>query len=312
MATTSASWRTTAAGRPPTPTGGFNLATTSASWRTSGRRAGSRSTSGLQFGHDVSVVENAVEAILTAAPGPASIWPRRQRRGEPLTARSGRADRRRFNLATTSASWRTPRPARGRGAWPTASIWPRRQRRGERTPGRRCGPSGPCFNLATTSASWRTGEGMTVNCGYGGFNLATTSASWRTPARSRRSRPPSGSFNLATTSASWRTFNPAGNPADVQGLQFGHDVSVVENGRPDPGGDEGGEGASIWPRRQRRGEPRRRGALGAGVPASIWPRRQRRGERVLPRDAGPALRRFNLATTSASWRTTDEAYRRQI
>ena len=40
-------------------------------------------------------------------------------------------------------------------------------------------------------------------------------------------------------------------------LQFGHDVSVVENNRP---------GKWIWMTRQ----------------ASIWPRRQRRGEPPLP------------------------------
>ena len=260
----------------------FNLATTSASWRTRVGQCPQGGVSALQFGHDVSVVENGRARRLRSTPV------------------------RRFNLATTSASWRTIRTefleagesalqfghdvsvveniegeaeavATGR-----ASIWPRRQRRGEqpacRVDRRREPP---------------------------GFNLATTSASWRTVRVTTTRRPPT-SFNLATTSASWRTDMPHAPLVVRVELQFGHDVSVVENStsspvmfiiRPvlqfghdvsvvensvHPAGPGDGAAASIWPRRQRRGErvPAREPLPGPGQ-ASIWPRRQRRGERCV-------------------------------
>ena len=280
MATTSASWRTLVA-----PVllaimqSSFNLATTSASWRTNAGEKMSLSRPGLQFGHDVSVVENPCGLGRFDPPLVASIWPRRQRRGEQYSSRSLLPPSFSFNLATTSASWRT---AAGGGLPPR----PRRV----------------CFNLATTSASWRTAaparrSSARRRC----FNLATTSASWRTFAvceswadqdmlqfghdvsvveNSRFFRPtigPDRGFNLATTSASWRTGTGRPSAAPPERLQFGHDVSVVENAVP-PAVEQGRQRASIWPRRQRRGELDDGHDHGGDLAASIWPRRQRRGE----------------------------------
>ena len=44
----------------------FNLATTSASWRTAANRTGSWAAGRLQFGHDVSVVENDQGGVIPA------------------------------------------------------------------------------------------------------------------------------------------------------------------------------------------------------------------------------------------------------
>ena len=111
----------------------------------------------LQFGHDVSVVENL---------------PRPLRPPRRCTC---------FNLATTSASWRTvsqtatPILLAGLQFGHDVSVvenasmaWAARSTRR------------PCFNLATTSASWRTNRTSSSVTAQSGFNLATTSASWRT------------------------------------------------------------------------------------------------------------------------------------
>ena len=231
----------------------------------------------LQFGHDVSVVENRVKRTPCAGLARTSIWPRRQRRGEPRTAPSVGGATARLQFGHDVSVVENRRVRLGRPPVGLTSIWPRRQRRGERPPRRACRSGCTHFNLATTSASWRTSS-------------------------------PSANIMLHVT------------------LQFGHDVSVVENGA----GDErpvDAAGTSIWPRRQRRGEhnlgarpvvevrtsiwPRRqrRGERRPGLRpdplrrTSIWPRRQRRGERETPVQEVLRGRDFNLATTSASWRT---------
>ena len=207
------------------------MATTSASWRTRGPLRVSFERGWLQFGHDVSVVENSVTRRSTGTRAPELQF------GHDVSVVE--------NVVALVAFG---------GFTPEASIWPRRQRRGELAGTMSCPRGCPCFNLATTSASWRTG-----------------SCARRTLSRSR-------CFNLATTSASWRTYDAKhvlcfgtllqfGHDVSVvenvtrldtratatTTLQFGHDVSVVENekaGRRSPAGG----GASIWPRRQRRGE----------------------------------------------------------
>ena len=235
LATTSASWRTrparvvVAEGRQ-----GFNLATTSASWRTAGSLAVISATASLQFGHDVSVVEN----------GPVGVRPNPR----AVSLQFGHD----VSVVENVWNWALAR----RRAHYAASIWPRRQRRGEQ----------PLSDVA---------RGGLVRMG---FNLATTSASWRTGLRQDRPALRRLRFNLATTSASWRTNANAVEFKRYRLLQFGHDVSVVENGQGPP-------------------------ALGERGPASIWPRRQRRGEPRCWRAGTPACTRFNLATTSASWRT---------
>ena len=304
----------------------------------------------LQFGHDVSVVENRVPEGHRRDHRRASIWPRRQRRGELAGGGGGE----------------TPL---------VASIWPRRQRRGEPrrpSPGSRAAGS---FNLATTSASWRTAGRRRTGGRRGRFNLATTSASWRTPhdgpgvpphlgasiwpRRQRRGERGLMAARVTEVCASiWPRRQRRGEltttaqdivasaalqfghdvsvvenlpgkplPLSRPKLQFGHDVSVVENERREREGRRRLQAASIWPRRQRRGEPG--GGRGPGrrqegfnlattsaswrtqrrnerVPqrvASIWPRRQRRGE-PWPQNYRPTPSTgFNLATTSASWRT---------
>ena len=335
LATTSASWRTRDTSRGRSRTGGFNLATTSASWRTHLRRGDERPrqlasiwprrqrrgeprpltsvvspASKLQFGHDVSVVENL----------------------GPPSGPSARAAR--FNLATTSASWRTYRPlavqaggvvlqfghdvsvvenvAEGEqvGDVLEASIWPRRQRRGEQP---------PC-NWGCRSRTWlQFGHDVSVVENRpaqvrrprrsGRFNLATTSASWRTGWLGDLSCPTRERFNLATTSASWRTHWHGIAAGMVLMLQFGHDVSVVENwvaGGPATGGGalQFGHDVSVV----------ENGVTPVSVDgsgqASIWPRRQRRGEPRCSRSPCPAGAGFNLATTSASWRTPSATRRR--
>ena len=235
--------------------------------------------SSLQFGHDVSVVENRVLG------------------GD--CERHGRL----FNLATTSASWRTRRRRDRRLANPTSSIWPRRQRRGERP------------------------EQVPLGGGLGGLQFGHDVSVVENNAPARRD-------SAERRSSIWPRRQRRGEQRPGQdlvvvpeGLQFGHDVSVVENGGPllhrgrparlfnlattsaswrTPGTGYGipvMDLSSIWPRRQRRGE--RVGFDGRleRLESSIWPRRQRRGER-----AGHGRRSFdggvfNLATTSASWRT---------
>ena len=160
--------------------------------------------SSLQFGHDVSVVENPSIDPLKEASADSSIWPRRQRRGERGIARLRMYRRSLFNLATTSASWRTCRRAA-------------------------VGTQRDVFNLATTSASWRTTATPTLIAG-----------------------------------------------------------NVV---------------SSIWPRRQRRGEQSAVRRDRHRHQSSIWPRRQRRGEHRVCWCSGTRRGIFNLATTSASWRT---------
>ena len=207
----------------------------------------------LQFGHDVSVVENPAARTARTAGRPSSIWPRRQRRGEQqfalkpgVTLRSSIWPRRqrRGELRGTPTPW----------PWSASSIWPRRQRRGE------------------PRARWprtRTGE----------------------------------FFNLATTSASWRTEHSALSVLLDTYLQFGHDVSVVEN-RDHDSARRHVRNSSIWPRRQRRGE---RGADLAG--AYLAGALQFGHDVSVVENPGPGAspeapcRIFNLATTSASWRT---------
>ena len=233
----------------------------------------------------------------------ASIWPRRQRRGERTARRTGPEDGQGFNLATTSASWRTAPVQVRTPRESVASIWPRRQRRGERTAGGRRRPRRPCFNLATTSASWRT-----PSC----------------PRRPRRS----AGFNLATTSASWRTRRPPRVTPGRQPLQFGHDVSVVENRDQGVvwgvfGGLQFGHDVSVVENgRRRRWTPRRPARFNLATTSASWRTSPRTAsarptwplqfghdvsvvENATRTPSRPSRRcRFNLATTSASWRTT--------
>ena len=212
----------------------------------------------------------------------ASIWPRHHRRGEPGSAGWPTSARTRFNLATASSPWRTPRRRR-------SAIAPKRLQFGHGIIAvenisrfLRASDSDRGFNLATASSPWRT-------VGPGDKPGSVRAASiWprhhrrgerRTPARRRGS---GRRFNLATASSPWRT-----------------PVGIVDaDSVPD---------ASIWPRHHRRGErplasrrersTRARFNLAtASSPwrtrspsdvtsrianASIWPRHHRRGERVV-------------------------------
>ena len=188
----------------------------------------------LQFGHDVSVVENA------------------------CTSCRAKSRKRCFNLATTSASWRTPNLRGVRRSNPTgASIWPRRQRRGEQV----CSRTDPC-----RSSRLQFGHDVSVvenvRRGEGGLRRGGASI-W--PRRQRRGEQETTPVYYAIGSK----------------LQFGHDVSVVENGKdpqaPPTPGDEAlqfGHDVSVVENREVYGQ------RGRGHTASIWPRRQRRGERL--------------------------------
>ena len=164
----------------------------------------------LQFGHDVSVVENQESLDKAGAKGAASIWPRRQRRGEPPPGtRMTRVETLlQFGHDVSVVENFVGRPWDRRcqkDHHEGASIWPRRQRRGEL--GRR-GHSrghGVGFNLATTSASWRTIADVPPSAPNGtlqfGHDVSVVeNSTFRRWPRRRRWR-----FNLATTSASWRT-----------------------------------------------------------------------------------------------------------
>ena len=102
------------------------------------------------------------------------------------------------------------------------------------------------------------------------------------------------SFNVATTMSSWKT------PKDQfvkrlkhSPLQCGHDDVVVEDASD---GEEHrrGPGASMWPRRCRRGRLERAHRAGNVDTASMWPRRCRRGRRQ-HRSRHPA------AATASMW-----------
>ena len=256
---------------------GFNLATTSASWRTPPRATAGNEISGLQFGHDVSVVENSTRPPSGIRPGGASIWPRRQRRGEPASHKTASANHSRLqfghdvsvveNNAAKAADTLEAMLQFGHDV----SVVENKALRASRP----------------TSAGLQFGHDVSVveNLRHGpavgvserlqfGHDVSVVENPYRRPA----GRDSPASFNLATTSASWRTCARSPYTAPRVPLQFGHDVSVVENAACSP-------------------IPGRSGR------ASIWPRRQRRGERgATPRS--PTRRSgFNLATTSASWRT---------
>ena len=137
--------------------------------------------------------------------GLASIWPRRQRRGEPKQVQKlGVGVKLQFGHDVSVVENTTSRPA---------ATSPRKLQFGHDVsvvensggPGQLGGlaalqfghdvsvvenfacPAGcvtvtKSFNLATTSASWRTTPSRSPARGHWCFNLATTSASWRTTA----------------------------------------------------------------------------------------------------------------------------------
>ena len=262
-----------AAGRLATRATRFNGATTSRSWnRLLGdrderrRRAsmgprplgrgirvgrGTRMTrrEGLQWGHDLSVVESLTvrmsdQSLPIASMGPrplgrgillggdrcglglaASMGPRPLGRGIPRSCRTPACARPSFNGATTSRSWNPDGAQRVPDEAP-ASMGPRPLGRG-------IGPT-----VARPSRSARS------------FNGATTSRSWNPPGpgalapRPRASMGPRPLGRGITPSASTRSGST--------GLQWGHDLSVVESEAGGAGADPP-RWASMGPRPLGRG-----------------------------------------------------------
>ena len=267
----------------------------------------------LQFGHDVSVVENRRRRHDDRRPDDASIWPRRQRRGELIPVAKSPVVRRASIWPRRQRRGERPR-GRGCGRRRAASIWPRRQRRGERA----AGPErpGPGRDASIWPRRQRRGERSAVpasHCGivalqFGHDVSVVENDDRRTPVagdhpllqfghdvsvvenavRRRASNPKGSCFNLATTSASWRTLaerrpGPRYDPASIWPRRQRRGER-----RDAAGWHATGTLASIWPRRQRRGEPLFSGPyMGVRTVASIWPRRQRRGEPRSARDISP-------------------------
>ncbi len=194
--------------------------------------------------------------------------PRRERRGEHLLNRDLFAIASGFNAATARAPWRTTRTAPRCRERLLASMRPRRERRGEHHPN-------------STSLNRRS----LLQCGHGASaveNLQWSKAIRHTPC-----------FNAATARAPWRTTRgPNFSTASRQTLQCGHGASAVENGAGEGGtvlgrkgfkaatarapwrtvvimsGSSVLRGASMRPRRERRGE-RRGAAAVAGAPGTL-------------------------------------------
>ncbi len=193
--------------------------------------------------------------------------PRRPRRGfNGATAnspwrtsrrRSGGGSRRRsFNGATANSPWRTRRaggPRRRR----LASMGPRRIRRGEH---------------GSVEAGWS---------GRACFNGATANSPWRTPLPTRP--PRTAPRRLQWGHGEFAVENVVSvmpSPVAMAALQWGHGEFAVENRT----GSAGGRGISG---------------------ASMGPRRIRRGERLRQALHGSRVRRFNGATANSPWRTCD-------
>ena len=228
LATTSASWRTRRANTESETSRGFNLATTSASWRTRLHSPGCPGRRGLQFGHDVSVVENSGKYFGRGDYLAASIWPRRQRRGERSRPRSCPPTWSKLQFGHDVSVVENDVWDFARLPGNAASIWPRRQRRGEQ------GVFADARGRSRASI-WPRRQRRGEHVGDVGRPRRVLASIW--PRRQRRGEPSEARvmsangirFNLATTSASWRTTGVRIWQSHTGSLQFGHDVSVVEN-----------------------------------------------------------------------------------
>ena len=306
----------------------FNSASTLSSRRTGFGFNPKTRSGGLQFGLDAVVEENAGGPDPRRPRRRASIRPRRCRRGErrcnSVTAGRGTS----FNSASTLSSRRTcPKPrssSRAPAGFNSASTLSSRRTR--------TGPESPVnhrrrFNSASTLSSRRTPLKAVHPRHRPRFNSASTLSSRRTHDKpvaaafaakllqfgldavveENRVQPlratPSPCFNSASTLSSRRTRPHDRTGETCPGLQFGLDA-VVEENADRQGHAEGEAGASIRPRRCRRGEHADRvpGERPAD-PASIRPRRCRRGERTTRRPSRTRRRCFNSASTLSSRRT---------
>ena len=185
---------------------------------------------GLQFGLDAVVEENSGLRRNTLFPRPASIRPRRCRRGEPGLGRrvSRHTGRLQFGLDAVVEE----NPDRGAGELQVrpASIRPRRCRRGERPqPGRHLDAG---RQASIRPRRCRRGE----------------------PRLNDQRQPPAHRFNSASTLSSRRTLMASRLSSPLAELQFGLDA-VVEENLPVRMMVGAGIVASIRPRRCRRGEP---------------------------------------------------------
>ncbi len=261
----------------------FNGATANSPWRTDRLRGFVGQVHGLQWGHGEFAVENAPSSPVTPPGREASMGPRRIRRGE---------HRSRF---------RFHRPER------QASMGPRRIRRGERRRPARAGAEGAAsmgprrIRRGELRSSWPvTSRGK--NC----FNGATANSPWRTMRSAACPRRPRRGFNGATANSPWRT-TVAACVAEYRRklLQWGHGEFAVENERALETLKALADGASMGPRRIRRGE---RGRCARDDPGAVlqWGHGEFAVENDLP---CPVSRRaaagFNGATANSPWRTRD-------
>ncbi len=351
------SWKTSQSCQPQIYHTSFNGATTMSSWKTL-TKAEYRATHGsLQWSHDDVVVEDvgARRKGWFRRREPASMEPRRCRRGkrliarprssrpvvlqwshddvvvenfqvpdffvavmmasmEPRRCRRGKQPLKRWSRQSSSASMEPRRCRRGKHFDPgfdlagigDASMEPRRCRRGKRRLAR-------CLQACRTRLQWSHDDVVVENSENLDAITTTGSLQWShddvvvenndhdafparavvasmEPRRCRRGkrrrlwkrlhgRP---GFNGATTMSSWKTLNPMPFPPVGFTLQWSHDDVVVEN-FGDAAPQCSGDGASMEPRRCRRGK---RSPASAGVSsrlASMEPRRCRRGKRPVDR-----------------------------
>jgi len=181
----------------------------------------------LQWGHDEGVVEGLLASLQDCHRVIASMGPRRRRRGRPLFHRLDPTPRRRFNGATTKASWKARRPL--------------------------LKPSGPW------SLQWGHDEGVVEGVAFVLCDRVDSRASMG-PRRRRRGRRAGdvSAENVLRASMGPRR-RRRGRPERIKerfgdefSLQWGHDEGVVE-GRSASTATSAKSWASMGPRRRRRG-----------------------------------------------------------
>ncbi len=236
----------------------FNGATANSPWRTPASCKSSRPRRGLQWGHGEFAVENS---------GQRRDRPRGGRlqwgHGEFAVENAGTAAALRsttYELQWGHGEFAVENAELQRGAWSesgSASMGPRRIRRGEPPPER--GPGQRRGKL-----QWGHGE-FAVENEPTRHRCASGRVASMGPRRIRRGEPvpPAaydvrrpGGFNGATANSPWRTRTGAPRPDRADRLQWGHGEFAVENGRRAHSARRGAGGASMGPRRIRRGELR--------------------------------------------------------
>ena len=180
-------------------------------WKTTGSSATDNGLQELQCGHAVAGVEDQDGPGPAHELSPASMRPRRCRRGRPEPASPDPP-------AARPASMRPRRCRRGRqeeqggdGDAEPASMRPRRCRRGR--PGRhqRIAGRGRASMRPRRCRRGRRSCRRRQRAGRGSFNAATPLPAWKTSSRPTTRKLPCSCFNAATPLPAWKTWpGPAG------------------------------------------------------------------------------------------------------